>query len=71
MARKLNMEVLDEVKNEPICYTKSISQNKQENKVKEERIDQQEIKAEEEEKFMNRSSIAFLNEETNKLQKSK
>ena len=76
------MEVLEDevrVKNEPICYTQSISQNKQEVKVKEEPKDI-EVKAEEEEKFSateefaNKASIAFLNEETtetsNKLQKS-
>ena len=71
-SNKVNMQVLDDevkVKNEPICYTQSISQNKQENKVKEEPIDQ-EVKAEEEEKFsateefVNKASIAFLNEET-------
>ena len=73
------------VKNEPICYTQSISQ---ENKVKEEPIDvkiqssklQIEVKAEKEEEkfsareeFTNKTSIAFLNEETNKTasQKSK
>ena len=67
MARnKVNMEVLDDkvrVKNEPICYTQLIPQNKQGNKVKvkEEAIDM----SEEVEEFTNKISIAFLNEETN------
>ena len=86
---KVNMEVLDDVrvKNEPICDSQSISQTKQENKVKEEPIDveiqsskpQIEVKAELEEKYSAReeftykTSIAFLNEQTNtnKLPKSK
>ena len=71
----MNMEV--RVKNQPICYAQSISQNKQENKLKQEPIDQ-EVKVEEEEKFStteeftNKISIAFLNEETNttKIQKT-
>ena len=77
---KVNIEVLDEVrvKNEPISYSQSISQNKQENRVKKEPIDQ-EVKSEKEEKFSateeftNKTSIAFLNDETNKTasQKSK
>ena len=64
------MEVLDEVKvkNEPICYTQLISQNKQENKVKEEPIDMTEEVEEKystTEEFTNKLSIAFLNEQTN------
>ena len=66
-------QVLDEVrvKNEPICYSQSISQTRKSNKVKEEPIDQEVIAEEEEEKysareeFTNKASIAFLNEETN------
>ena len=86
---KKSNEVLDEVrvKNEPICYSQSISQTKKSNKVKEEPIDiemktfnsQIEVKAEEleeekfssTEEFTNKISIAFLNEETNKLDNSK
>ena len=75
---KVNIEVLDEVrvKNETFCYSQSISQNKQENRVKKEPIDQ-EVKSEKEEKFSAteeftyKTSIAFLNDETNKLPKSK
>ena len=60
------------VKNEPICYSQSTSQTKEEKKVKEETIhmsQEVEIKAEEKfsstEEFTNKISIAFLNEETN------
>ena len=64
------------VKNEPICYSQSISQNKIEKKVKEEPIEMsEEVEVKTEEKFSateefnsNKSSIqtfsiAFLNEE--------
>ena len=57
------------VKNEPICYSQSISQTKKAIKVKEEPLDI-EVKAEIEEKysaseeFANKTSIAFLSEET-------
>ena len=66
----MNMEV--RVKNELICYSQSISQNKQENKLKQEPIDQEE-KFSATKEFVNKTSIAFLNEETNtnKFQKSK
>ena len=73
----MNMEVSEElkVKEEPICYTQSII----EKKLKEEPIDSEnsliesmteEVKVKDEEKFSateefsNKTSIAFLNEET-------
>ena len=67
------------VKNEPICFSHSISQTKRATEVKEEPIDiemktykleEVKVKAEKEEKFsaseefVNKTSIAFLSEET-------
>ena len=70
-SNKVSYEV--RVKNEPICYSQSISQTKESKRQKEESIDMSEeveVKSEEEVKFSstqefaNKRSIAFLNEET-------
>ena len=66
----MSIEVSNEVrvKDEPICDSQSISQTKIVKKVKEEPIEEVEVKAEEKfsatEEFVNKISIAFLNEET-------
>jgi hypothetical protein len=56
------------VKDEPICYSQSISHTKKAMKVKEEPIEMSEEVEEKfsaTEEFTNKISIAFLNEESN------